>query len=167
MRGQDDLVYTSYSDKRPDFANQGGKIQSSGKYTWFFTFLPTSNADKKVDVDVLACYNRVPDDDIQAKCELSASKGGGILTFSDVTYSHATYSERLEDTKCVFVTWETTEGTGESDGAWGKIVFLDKTSSKPQVVVVGRHLPETVSDVQVYIPSGVLYHKRVKNITMN
>lgn len=42
MRGRDDLVYTLHDDKRPDFSGQAGKIQSSGKYTWFFTYLPQS-----------------------------------------------------------------------------------------------------------------------------
>ena len=40
MRGRDDIVYTLHDDKRPDFSGQGDKIQSSGKYTWFFTYLP-------------------------------------------------------------------------------------------------------------------------------
>ena len=41
MRGKDDLLYTTYDDKRPDFTGQGDKILSSGKYNWFFTLIPS------------------------------------------------------------------------------------------------------------------------------
>lgn len=164
MRGQDDLVYKTYDDKRPDFIDQNGeiKIQSSGKYTWFFTYLPLEHEDT-VTVDVLACYNRVSSDDVQVQpSQFTASYGGGG-TFTFAGMNHLT--ERLADTKYVFVTWET--GTPpELGGAWCKIVFLDKSNlSSPKAIVTGN-LPDTASNIQVYIPSGVLYHKQVENVAI-
>ncbi|MDR0328968.1 MAG: hypothetical protein LBI05_11800 [Planctomycetaceae bacterium] len=158
MRGQDDLVYTTYGDKRPDFAGQNNKIQSSGKYTWFFTYLPPENTDK-VDVDVLACYNRVPNSDVQVKCSFSPSNRGGTLTGFD-----AKDVERLTETKYVFVSWGQENGAVEG-GAWCRIVFLDKASSNPKAIVVGN-LQTADKNVHVYIPSGVMYCKQVKNVTM-
>ena len=155
MRGQDDLVYTTYNDKRPDFSAQKEKIQSSGKYTWFFTYLPKENEDA-VAVDILACYNRVAEDDMQVPdCTFVPSWNGGAITGFDT--SHV---ELLSQTKYVFVTWETT--TSELGGAWCRIVFLDK--SIPKAVVTGS-LPDTVNNsMNVYIPCGVLYHKRVQDV---
>ena len=40
MRGRDDLVFTAHRDRRPDFTGQDDRIESSGKYTWFFTYKP-------------------------------------------------------------------------------------------------------------------------------
>ena len=177
MRGQDDLVYSTYADKRPDFVSRGGKIQSSGKYTWFFTYLPATNivskdavrlsdVDKTVTVDVLACYNRVPSDDRQVQPnDFMPSRNGGTFTLPN-----ADHSELLTQTKYVFVTWETPQGLG---GAWCKIVFVDRsTPLQPKIIVTGS-LPdlnkqdgeEAIYDnVQIYIPSGVLYHKRVEDV---
>ena len=280
MRGQDDLTYTAYDDKRPDFEGQNKKIQSSGKYTWFFTYLPTDQREQgqvvpparitrtatfnplrptepdydptrnrsvqidvdfgievrmstsadppmqlnnvspfpsvspasfppvppmnrmplypvaltldplyvdpeyrapasdrwtiptwysgdyyfaravypTVDVDILACYNRVPTDDQQVPMpngSFSPSYGGGTFTFSNTDYL-----DLLTQTKYVFVTWgpiDQVEG-----GAWCKIVFLDKDQASPKIVVTGE-LPNR-SDMYVYIPSGVLYHKQLENV---
>jgi len=158
MRGQDDLVYTTYSDKRPDFAGQGNKIQSSGNYTWFFTSRKVKDKDTAA-VDVLACYNRVPSDDQQVPIlqnDFSPSFGGGTFTLPD-----ASYTERFTQTKYVFVTWNKT-GSG-LDGAWCKIVFLDKLTQK--IVVTGDlEGIDNNDDIQVYIPSGVLYHKRLADV---
>jgi len=153
MRGQDDLVYTSYDDKRPD-AGKAEKIQSSGKYTWFFTFLPKPDEDK-VGVDVLACFHRIPDDDVQVPPDdFVPSSSGGTLTFSDVGLA-----DRLTQTRYVFVTWEE---SSQLKGTWCKIVFLDKLSLK---VVVTGNLPRGVYDnMYVYIAGGILYHKRLENV---
>ena len=153
MRGQDDLEYTTYDNKRPDFEGKNG-IKSSGKYTWFFTFLPAAD---EVAVDVLACYNRMLDDDRQVSCSFAASAGGGTFTLFD-----ASHLEVLTQTKYVFVTWE----TSEVNGAWCKIVFVDKNQSDPKIIVTGE-LYDAPQDVQVYIPSGVLYHKRLENVAIN
>jgi len=176
MRGQDDLDYTTYKDKRPDFAGQEGKIQSSGKYTWFFTFLPETETDTNpktavplteitspVAVDVLACYNRVPSDDRQVEpSAFSPSRGGGTFTLP------ASYGELLSQTKYVFVTWEK---TAELDGTWCKIVFLNKSEppNPPELtMIVTGGLPNlnesNYSNRQVYIPSGVLYHKQLEGV---
>ena len=154
MRGQDDLVYTTYNDKRPDFAGQKGSIQGSGKYTWFFT--SQKENEKTAVVDILACYNRVLDDDVQVQTIFTPSLGGGTLTFPDT--SHV---ELLSQTKYVFVTWEAGQSSG---GAWCKIVFLDKLTSK--IVVTGNLEGMGSTDIQVYIPSGVLYHKRLAGVAV-
>ena len=239
MRGQDDLLYTTYGDKRPDFDGQNKKIQSSGKYTWFFTYLPlptrkylqTYLQDVVTDItgaspgsdptntftpqeledaldqaaenaelleavpleknvrsptfaDVLACHNRVPTEDVQVPIpsgNFSSSQGGGTFTFPN-----ADHWERLSQTKYVFITWRTRipvsvqvpekngddwvwsrkpVRVGELGGAWCKIVFLDKSDpSKPKIVVTGNLPNVPRSDMHVYIPSGVLYHKRVERV---
>ena len=163
MQGQDDLKYTTYSGKRPDFAGQNNKIQSTGTYTWFFTFLPKSGGSK-VNVDVLACHNRVPEDDKQVAVQsgnFTASSTGGTFTLG------FGLMELLTETKYVFVTWKQ---ESELDGTWCKIVFLDKSNpASPRIVVTGN-LPDLndsgYSDIQVYIPSGVLYHKRLESVAI-
>jgi len=233
MRGQDDLLYTSYADKRPDFKDN--RILSSGKYTWFFTILPrpADNWDgyhsvsypdpdlypppgpyldniyeplekiglpcdcfdpaagpdspenqrhQRVSIlaryhigdglvplerlapgtaDILACYNRVPTDDVQVlNVPFSRSAGGGMFTFPN-----ADHLELLTQTKYLFVTWRTRSGL---DGTWCKIVFLDKdersAARTPRIVVVTEDgLPDR-NNMTVYIPSGVLYHKKVEDV---
>jgi type II secretory pathway pseudopilin PulG len=110
--------------------------------------------------DILACYNRVPDDDRQIpipNADFSASLGGGTFTFPD-----ASHLELLTQTKYVFVTWETAQGL---KGEWCKIVFVDKSNSAiPKVIVTGNLSDVDDNDIQVYIPSGVLYHKRVEDV---
>ena len=240
MRGQDDLVYTTYEDKRPDFKGEKDKIQSSGKYTWFFTFLPNSMriadpasvprnvevvletnptiprsnippfppiilggwipvtsvayttplmkewdsepptsvqpkdlayptiaryyfanvVSPTVPVDVLACYNRVASDDRQVECQFTPSLGGGTLTSPFL----AEHLELLSQTKYVFVTWGPPEQV--AGGAWCKIVFLDKSNPANPTMIVTGELSDAPGDVQVYVPSGVLYHKRVGNVEM-
>ena len=173
MRGQDDLLYSTYADKRPDFEKQGG-ILSSGRYTWFFTFLPTTDVVPRnevplsavhgtVTVDVLACFNRVPGDDRQVPIpsdNFFPSLGGGTFVLPN-----AEHLELLTQTKYVFVTWgPPAQVVG---GAWCRIVFLDKSDpSEPRIVVTGA-LPSGFRNnryAQVYIPSGVLYHKRVEGV---
>jgi type II secretory pathway pseudopilin PulG len=164
MRGQDDLDYTMHPDRRPDLSKQGGNIRSSGKYSWFFTFLPLplTSSEKSVPVDVLACYNRVPSDDQQeVNAIFTRSRRGGTFTFLN-----AEHLELLTQTKYVFVTWEEEAGSLEG-GAWCKIVFLDKESSAPKIIVTSDGDLSGLSDgddTQVYIPSGVLYHKRIGNV---
>jgi len=180
MRGQDDLLYTLDGTDRPQFTkpkdgdgNELDKVQSSGNYTWFFTFLPQATDDfdgnltavplagikDKTTVDVFACYKRVPEDDVQASdCVFSPSFGGGSLEFS-----HPGYGDHLSATKYVLVTWEIDQ---KLHGAWCKIVFLDR--SIPKAVVTGG-LPDAdtvYNNMRVYIPNGVLYHKRVENVSV-
>ena len=294
MRGQDDLVYTLHDNKRPGFTGQGDKIQSTGKYTWFFTYLPQITDESLTDeflkralleiitehpsfakllqdfsnylrgelqdiinnnpgatpaelqaivtgnrvrwmgelrdavddslasrsdlsgeqlklallkkmhkipplLDVLACYNRVPVEDVQVQpSNFASSNEGGTFTFSNPACL-----SQLVQTKYVFVTWElqrvknpvktirctvpasasaqtgglsvtisvnvtyTSEtfelDVADVDGAWCKIVFLDKgeasTPHQPRIFVKGE-LPTDLKNPQVYIPNGVLYHKR-------
>ncbi|MCL2006159.1 MAG: prepilin-type N-terminal cleavage/methylation domain-containing protein [Planctomycetaceae bacterium] len=154
MRGQDDLLYTAHGDRRPDFP--ADKVQSSGKYTWFFTFQPTG-ADGNVSVDVLACYNRVPTDDAWLEPgRYHSALGGGTFIFYNPPDKLA---ERLSQTKYVLATWTRPSGLA---GAWCRIVFLDNSRpANPSIVVTGD-LPTGEGDydnMQVYIPNGVLYWK--------
>ena len=302
MRGQDDLVFTPHDDKRPDFSGQANKIQSSGKYTWFFTYIPQNTVgylqyvilerikshprydtlqnelsdylkaelediiannpsatqsvlntlvngrlvtwqrylqrevgdfidditltylsrsvlepflreklkevtleylDPSVDCDILACYNRVADDDVQVPPNSFApSHGGGLFTLPN-----ANHCELLSQTKYVFITWQdqktltiptvripvtanasvTDNGRTISidfgdrgftvpasvptvrldilEGAWCKIVLLDKSDpAKPKIAVTGDLQSMTTTERQIYIPSGVLYHKRLGGV---
>jgi len=172
MRGQDDLDYTIRDYERPDFSGQGGTIQGSGRYTWFFTFKPEAAVDE-VPVDVLACFNRVPEDDRQVPIPpgaFSPSRRGGI--FSLPTAEH---SELLSQTRYVFVTWEETATPNLVDnGAWCRIVFVDRSSPPGLRIIVTGALPNLnehdaggaaiYTNIHVYIPSGVLYHKRVADV---
>lgn len=170
MRGQDDLDTVIYDDKRPELKfNKEGKPLSYGKYTWFFTYLPTTNdssknavslanVDSPVAVDVLACYNRVPSDDRQVQPNgFLPSQDGGTFSFPNTALV-----ELLTQTKYVLVTWGTP--TQVEGGAWCKIVFLDK--STPRIVVTGNlgAISGNITNIQIYIPSGVLYHKRLENV---
>jgi type II secretory pathway pseudopilin PulG len=204
MRGHDDLVYSTYDHKRPDFAGQNDKVQSSGKYNWFFTLMPSPADDwhrstnvrihstcgcrykESIEfslsiplgrdmvlvsdvngivtpVDILACYNRVPDYDRQVSIpsgNFTPSSRGGTITFSNVG---ADIVDRLTQTKYVFVSWKESSKTR---GAWCKIVFLDKdvlSNRNPQIVVTGN-LQNVGENIRVYIPNGVLYHKRLRSV---
>jgi len=172
MRGEDDLVYTTHDHRRPDFSGQGGVIQSSGRYTWFFTFKPEAAVDE-VPVDVLACFNRIPEEDRQVSIPpgaFSPSRRGG--TFSLPTSEH---SELLSQTRYVFVTWEETATPNLVDnGAWCRIIFVDRSSPPGLRMIVTGALPNLneqdaggspiYTNIHVYIPSGVLYHKRVADV---
>ena len=158
MRGGDDIEYTAHSDRRPDFTGRT-EMQSTGQYTWFFTF-PMPHADDRandrIPVHVLACHRRVPGDDVFAMLDgYRPSMGGGTLTFSE-----ADFMERLSQTRYVFVIWQ---DAGEVHGAWCRIVFLDKSDwNSPQVIVVGDLPGDADTRMQVYIPSGVLYKMKVE-----
>jgi hypothetical protein len=158
-------------------------------------------------VDVLACYNRTPEADVQIlPSNFAASNGGGVFTFPN-----AVCLDHLSQTKYVFVTWgekatkvvrcsvpaaasvddsELSRPIGREisvsvtyttrtfeldivDGTWCKIVFLDKndvsTLQQPKIFVTGN-IPDlnsgTVLNRQIYIPNGVLYHKRLSNVSI-
>jgi hypothetical protein len=172
MCGQDDLVYQIYDDKRPDFIAQNDKIQSSGKYTWFFTYMTvdveTQYSADQLAVDVLACYNRAAKDDVQVRPNrFDASYRGGTFTFADADpKSIDRLVAKLAETKYVFVTWGTDAQV--AGGSWCRIVFVVKptaTNVEAKIVVTGR-LPTSdennVDNMRVYIPSGVLYHRRMR-----
>ena len=288
MRGQDDLVYSTYADKRPDFVGQNNKMQSSGKYTWFFTFRPNRTLVRNQEevplrvrppngsvvmvtnppislppmpltnfpptppwervpwdsryfppttprvvpgsvgqptnvqyvyqnpgdvpagfapansptpltptdqsyplpsphhlfthdicpgdsINVLACYNRVSEDDRWVRgldpydpTQLSAfspSRRGGTFTFPN-----SDHLERLAQTRYVFVTWG--QPNHVAGGVWCRVVFVDRdersnSPPKPKVIVTGD-LPDlnlpVYENIQIYIPSGVLYHKPLENV---
>jgi hypothetical protein len=117
-----------------------------------------------VDVDILACYNRVPSEDQQVQCTFTPSRGGGSFT----SPSLAGHLELLTQTKYVFATWGTPEQV--EDGVWCKVVFVDKSNrANPKIIVTtvtDKAIPSDPNTVQVYIPSGVLYHKRLEGVPM-
>jgi len=172
MRGYDDLNYEFDGGDRPVLRFKNGKPIGSGKYTWFFTYLPEidsafigdknavplAEVEPKVVADILACYNRVATDDRQvAPSSFTASRGGGTFTLPN-----AEHLELLTQTKYVFVTWG--PAIEVEGGAWCKIVFVDKSNPAIPKVVVTGDLEGIGNNIQMYIPSGVLYHKRVKDV---
>ena len=155
MRGQDDLVYTTHGDRRPDFP--ADKVQSSGRYTWFFTFQPTST-NGNVSVDVFACHNRMPSDDVwRQPDQYRPSSGGGMFIFDNPPDNLV---ERLAQTKYILLTWEDSSGPA---GAWCRIVFLDNSQPASPSIVVTGDLPmlDEYGNMQVYVPNGVLYRKNI------
>ncbi|MDR0522775.1 MAG: hypothetical protein LBH00_13130 [Planctomycetaceae bacterium] len=117
-----------------------------------------------VAIDILACWNRVPEDDVQVP-----DKNTTIISFTPANnggsfkFSNATHLEKLTQTKYVFVTWDTTsssDGITRANGTWCRIVFVNKSNpGTPQIFVTGNI--SGTANLQVYIPSGVLFHKRV------
>jgi hypothetical protein len=177
--------------------------------------IPTSALFRTfVDVDALACYNRVQDYDEQVievpLSDFSPSPSGGTLTFSNPSAPPAEILDRFSEAKYVLASWwerrprsitfsgsrtvtisatvdiitrsRTISATSTRtvgieldflESAWSKIVFVDKdersSPRKPKLVVTGdvSNLtdPNTVVDrrVWVYIPNGILYHKRLED----
>jgi len=222
MRGQDDLLYTIGSNRRPEFANNN--VLSSGKYTWFFTYSPQpgtwngrihppsrlawcdcgsgtirqsvsilvgdypthdfvllENLNPTATADVLACHNRVHGDDVQIQIppgNFTRSLGGATITLPGiVTFGgrQVDVVERLTQTNYVFVTWNTPQRWGSqspiANGAWCKIVFLDRSNlASPRIVVTDaeNRLPPNANNnnMQVYIPSGVLFHKQTEGVSI-
>jgi hypothetical protein len=174
MTGQDDLVYTTHSDKRTDFSGQGDKILSSGQYTWFFMFLPTtSNATKTLvswtssephttaDVDILGCYNRVPGN------EQPVQPSTPVLYYNNsisVTIPLGNYD--FKNTKYVFLSW-TIVADPYVEGGWYKVLYVTEPTSSGQDVFLKPNGAtfytgmRSETDFQMLIVPGVMYHKQV------
>jgi Tfp pilus assembly protein PilV len=176
MIGQDDLVYTTHSDKRTDFSGQDNKILSSGQYTWFFMFQPLprssytgtlpmvlwSNVENYTDIDILGCYNRVPGTE-QVLSPISASlyyNNSILLTIPSGDYD-------LKNTKYVFLSWDHTSKP-RADGGWYKIIYVAETQNSQLDIFLTLHggtpYPSVGStNLQMLIVPGVMYHKRIEN----
>ena len=114
----------------------------------------TGSNFENISFDVLACHSRVPGDDVQVTPRsFLPSLGGGTFTLPNTNHL-----ARLTETNYVFVTWGAPRPPQVRGGAWCKIVFVDG----PRIVVTGdlQDIREN-DDIRVYIPSGVLFHKRV------
>jgi prepilin-type N-terminal cleavage/methylation domain-containing protein len=193
MRGQDDLVYTTHSDKRTDFSGQDNKILSSGQYTWFFMFQPevsssyqpggnppasliqvpwttsgtTFNIEDRADIDILACYNRVPGPEEQRiLCTFLSSYYNNSIS---VRIQSGDYD--LKNTKYVFLSWDHTSEP-RADGGWYKVINVtdpDPVNFTRDVFLTchgGTLYSGTGTNPQMLIIPGVMYHKRVRGVTI-
>ncbi|MDR0871519.1 MAG: prepilin-type N-terminal cleavage/methylation domain-containing protein [Planctomycetaceae bacterium] len=195
LRGRDDLQFTIHNDKRTDFEGQRSKVQSSGKYTWFFTYRPTftcsdpanhthGNAAVPLDelnpvtVDLLGCYNRTPGEEGVATANYPADVVP-YLNAAQITLT-ATTPEALDltKTKWLFVSWEKTVPPLPAplpnteplyDGGWYKVVnFTPIETGKCTVFLSG--FPQTVpttKPLQILNVPDVLYHTTVMNVPLN
>ncbi len=182
MRGQDDLSYTIPEDKRTVLTTSAAmKYVSSGKYTWFFTFKPDGlgsataalNSVPPASIDVLACFNRTAGDAVKERT-VNISGWASRLSGAQLTLNGTASALAVENTKWIFVTWETSSTT--VDGCWCKIVsrsHYDTSSSERQVTVIGD-LPSTVhitganypKTPRAFIVDGVLDHARIGNVPL-
>jgi hypothetical protein len=189
MTGQDDLVYTTHSDKRTDFSGQEGKILSSGQYTWFFMFRPdvdtsnytvnpphtsvpwtnasdNDNIQQNANIDILACYNRVP----------GTEQTVSIDPDSFVQYYGNSISVKIpigdydfKNTKYVFLSWGDIT-TDNAAGGWYKVINVtepDPVNSTRDVFLMyngGDRYAGEISQPSMLIISGVMYHKRVTDV---
>lgn len=170
MRGQDDLDYTRIEGQRPDFSAQNNKVRSSGKYTWFFTFKPTSyNTGDTVDVDIVACYNRVPgaERNVAGTVDTLYAKGARVRMTGT-----AVEDLDLKNVKQVLVTWDSGVGS-----CWAKVVnateyYNNGTNNGKDVILIDNLLVNGLSSlstgksVNVMIVDGALYRKTVNGVTI-
>jgi hypothetical protein len=193
MTGQDDLIYTIHPDKRTDFEGQNNKILSSGQYTWFFMFQPQVNGgtpanieavywtttnepginvDDEVDIDILACYNRVPGD----QKEQSVFINSYVSYYNSISVTIPSGDYDLKNTKYVFFSWDNGLTPYTADGCWYKIIyatepylnagnlFIDIFLKLPDAIAT----PPTIgtSRLQITIIPGVMYHTQIQNVTI-
>jgi hypothetical protein len=133
MMGQDDLVYTTHSDKRTDFSGQNNKILSSGQYTWLFMFRPKFDDDPlspspvsgvsqvnwainddvfaTTDIDILGCYNRIPDEARTVYAQYVSYDNpfddyNPLLNGAAITFRSSSAEELdVSKTKYIFISW--------------------------------------------------------------
>jgi hypothetical protein len=148
LTGQDDLVYTTHSDKRTDFSGQNNKVLSSGQYTWFFMFRPQFDDNpvnvgsteswawdddvlSTADVDILACYNRTPGETktVYARYVSSTNTGDDynpLLNGAAITFrSDSAEALDVSKTKYIFISWPRFKGTAalhHVEGCWCRII---------------------------------------------
>jgi Tfp pilus assembly protein PilV len=178
MTGQDDLVYTTHSDKRTDFSGQDSKILSSGQYTWFFMFRPevigsptpitqvhwSSINTTNTNVDILGCYNRVSGTEQiidRSPSDYTTFYGNSAL----IRIPSGDYD--FKNTKYVFLSWVT---DSQPDGRWYKVINVTEPTDPNRSIfltlpndVVGSIYPETVN-FQILIIPGVMYYRQVRNV---
>lgn len=112
-------------------------------------------------VDVIACYQRAPDEDMLAvpadfDITYSPASRSGTITFHDSKFLQA-----LQTTKYVFLTWGTDHAL--VGGTWCRIVFLAK-GEQPKIIITGDLSSISTNNLHVYIPSGAVYHKHIENM---
>jgi hypothetical protein len=186
MTGQDDLVYTTHTDKRTDFSGQNNKILSSGQYTWFFMFQPSfdgspydgsstvnyaiytnvaSSTDVDViqtaNVDILGCYNRVPGSEHEQVVLITSAP---LLYYGDsISVNIPSGDYDLKNTKYVFLSWNVAASV--IDSGWYKVINATESTGSTCDVFLKRHegtlYSGTGSNLQMLIIPGVMYHKRV------
>lgn len=197
MTGPDDLQFTYHKDKRPDFSDTREKVMSSGRFTWFFTFSPKKNlssydspgnlrdkrdipysdiAGNSVDVDLLACYNRIPGTERSVTIDTnnsSSTVSGGKIRLR----AGSAAALDLSTAKYIFVTWQSSDYGNASiedwfEGAWCKVV----NASEPEVdtgnndyyrdvIVTASDLPSayhTNSSPKALIIDGVQLHLKAR-----
>jgi hypothetical protein len=182
MTGQDDLVYTTHSDKRTDFSGQGDKILSSGQYTWFFMFQPRvrlsdlstlpnliswSGILVDADIDILGCYNRVPGAEQSVKIISNVPYNNNCIS---VKISSGDYD--FKNTKYVFLSWWDTSANNHAIGGWYKVINATETMNSTRDIFLmfesGTSYPDPISGseicLQMLIVPGLLYHKRIGDI---
>jgi hypothetical protein len=187
MTGQDDLVYTIHSDKRTDFSGQNNKILSSGQYTWFFMFrpevkssytpvdpnwltrVPWSEIEETADVDILGCYNRVPGSD-KEQAVLIIDPPPILYYGSSISVNIPSGDYDLKNTtKYVFLSWSDIPNN-RANGGWYKVINVIESTSSTYSVFLTFHgtTPPTIGtdNLQMLIIPGVMYHKRVPNVTI-
>jgi hypothetical protein len=169
MTGQDDLVYTTHSDKRTDFSGQGNKILSSGQYTCFFMFrpeptttylasspsnlngVPWTNIENNVNIDILGCYNRVPGNERTVYAHIVGSAGSDdydeMLNGAAITFRSSSAEDLdLSQTKYIFISWvgswDSSSNRFYIEGVWGKIV--NATNIVTESIVVDVYTPTAI-----------------------
>jgi hypothetical protein len=182
--GQDDLVYTTHSDKRTDFSGQGNKILSSGQYTWSFMFRPRfddvpinaaslvgwafdGDVDSTADVDILACYNRTSGEARTVYARYTSSTNvyddyDPLLNGAAITFrSDSAEALDVSKTKYIFISWPRFRGNTtlhHVEGCWCKII--NATEIEQEVSPVSVFIPEKSSSF--WIP---LNYKRTIFVT--
>jgi prepilin-type N-terminal cleavage/methylation domain-containing protein len=189
FQGQDDYDYKiDEATNRPDLMVEKpdgtlADLKSTGRYTWFFTYRLYDSLDdatkaappadfkaelaslsQPVNVDILGCYNRVPDDDLTALAvtNFQPALDGGTLTL-DAQNHQTEVLEKLAQTEYVLVSWD--DAPKPRNGAWCKILFVDKNAGgSPRIIVSTEGDAIGNTDIKVRIKNGVIYHKRVEGV---
>jgi type II secretory pathway pseudopilin PulG len=180
MTGQDDLVYSRYpEDRRPDFIGQNNKVQSSGQYTWFFTYKPNYTCTDIVNhthgneavpfgelnsvtvVDLIGCYNRVQG----AEQVISIAAGNITPTLNglQVELPSMPTDVDMKKIKYVFLSWGISPNI---QGGWYKLVnVLNTTSTTPSLVLTGAGYT-LGNSLEILFIEGTIYHKRLDNVNI-
>jgi len=183
MTGQNDLVYTRYPDKRPDFSGQNNRKKSSGKYTWFFTFkpdytdtvpphppgnVPWGDVKDTATVDIIGCYNRVPGVEENVPCTFVQKLLNGLM----VKLSGLPTEVELKYVKYAFLSWDDTSTVPSTvEGFWYEVVnILDTASSTPTLVLFNKKAPEfpdsDYNNLNILFIEGTVYHKRIPDVSI-
>ena len=175
MRDHDDIQYTLEEGQRPDWRPAGRSTPlSSGQYTWFFTFkpkpkigstaplnqVPVAEVEPTVSVDILACYNRSPGDEVMERMvrfriDSSVNDYTPLLSGAQITLrSNSQEHLDLSRTKWIFVMWPThpsvppllSDPAAPVDGHWCKVVSVGQLKENlPPATALGTQYSRTVT----------------------